>query len=302
MAASDSPQTLIARGETLAAGGDLAGAIAAFSAALALHPKDSAAWRGLGKAQLDLGDHDRARASFAQALAIVPYDRYAAHMLSALSGQADQRTSGYVADLFDSYADGFDTHLTDTLNYRIPQSIQTLLTPRGPFDSLLDLGCGTGLVGVALDNIVGSMDGIDIAPKMTRKAHERGLYRYLRTGDILAALASDPELRGPYDLVTAADVFVYIGALDAMFAAIAGILAPGGLFAFSVEDVDGTAVALRSSGRFAHPRPYIAQLAATHGLDLLTEQDHPIRMERDQPIAGTLYLLSKSGCRLLATP
>ena len=294
MSPANSPETLIASGEALSADGRWAEAIAAFAAALALRPKDSAAWRGLGKAQLDLGDLPAAKLSFAQALAIVPYDRYAAHMLAALSGGADRPTAGYVSDLFDTYAEGFDAHLTGTLGYRIPEAIRTMLLDRGPFGSLLDLGCGTGLVGAALSDLVTTIDGIDIAPRMIRQAQGRGLYRHLRTGEALEILALDPDLGGPYDLVTAADVFVYVGPLEATFATVASLLPPGGLFIFSVESATGDEPSLRSSGRFAHPASYIARLANRFGFIVSARQDQPIRQERDRPIPGALYLLTRS--------
>tara|TARA_R110002020_G_scaffold2200_16_gene10234 strand:- start:180 stop:1067 length:888 start_codon:yes stop_codon:yes gene_type:complete len=295
MTARDTPETLIARGDALRDGGQPDEALAAFTAALALRPRDSAAWRGLAKAQLNLGDKAAARFSFAQALAIVPYDLYSAHMLAALSGEASQRAARYVPDLFDTYADGFDAHLTGPLNYRIPEAIRSLLAERAPFDTLLDLGCGTGLVGAALADMVAAMDGIDIAPRMVRKAHERGIYRHLRTGDALTVLAQDHDLAGPYDLVVAADVFVYIGPLAAMFAALADKLVSGGLLVFSVETASGDDPILRASGRFAHPPAYIARLARQHGLALMLEQHHPIRQEREQPIPGLLYLLARNG-------
>ncbi|WP_193335092.1 methyltransferase domain-containing protein [Devosia beringensis] len=294
MSQPDSAENPTARGEALLAGGRPDEAVAAFTAALALRPKDSAAWRGLGKAQLDLGDQNAAKISFARALAIVPYDRYAAHMLASLSGPADVQATGYVADLFDTYADDFDAHLTGDLNYRIPQAIRALLAERAPFASLLDLGCGTGLVGAALSDLVATIHGIDIAPRMTRKAHERGLYRHLRTGDLLDSIANDPALVGPYDLVTAADVFVYLGPLEAIFAATATLLVPQGLLVFSVETTAGDAPVLRSSGRFAHPAAYIARLADQFGFTLDVTQSRPIRQERDQPIPGALYLLTRN--------
>jgi len=290
----DSSESLIQRGEALLASDRPVDAVDAFIQALSLRPRDAAALRGLGKAQLALGNAEQAIESFRAALAIVPYDLYAAHMLAALSGKADKRSAGYVADLFDTYADSFDSHLTSTLQYRIPQAIRDLLTNYPPFDTLLDLGCGTGLVGAALVDIVTAMDGIDIAPRMTRKAHDRGIYRHLRTGDAQDILATDTALAGPYDLVTAADVFVYIGLLEPTFAAIATRLAPGGLFAFSVENATGDQPALRPSGRFAHPAPYIARLADQSGFSVSVQQGHPIRQERNQPIAGTLYLLTRT--------
>ncbi|MBS3847678.1 methyltransferase domain-containing protein [Devosia sp. BSSL-BM10] len=295
MSTEQSAESLLRRGEACLSDNQPADAKALFEQALGLRPKESAAWRGLGKAQLDLGETDLARQSFATALAIVPYDRYAAHMLAALSGQADRRAAGYVADLFDTYADQFDGHLTDTLGYRIPQVIADLLADRGPFKTMLDLGCGTGLVGATLANVVTTMDGIDIAPKMTRKAHERGIYRHLRTGDTRDILATDNALAGPYDLVTAADVFVYVGPLEATFASVAKILGAKGLFVFSVEDEPGEEIVLRSSGRFAHPQRYVERQADNHGFAIRERLSHPIRQERDRPIPGMLYLMTRAG-------
>lgn len=295
MSNHDTPEALVARGEALRNDGQPEGAVAAFSAALDLRPADSAAWRGLAKAQLDLGDLVAAKASFARALAIVPYDRYAAHMLASLSGQVKPSETGYVSDLFDTYADDFDAHLTGTLNYRIPDAIGALLAEHAPLGTLLDLGCGTGLVGAALSDMAAAMDGIDIAPRMTRKALERGIYRHLRTGDVQDVLANDPALGGPYDLVTAADVFVYLGPLEAIFAAVATVLAPQGLLVFSIETATGEEPVLRASGRFGHSPSYIARLARQHGFTVASAQDHPIRQERDQPIPGMLYLLRLIG-------
>lgn len=156
-------------------------------------------------------------------------------MLASLSGQTGTQATGYVSDPFDTYAEDFDAHLTGTLHYRIPQAIRTVLAERAPLDTLLDLGCGTGLVGAALSDLVAAMDGIEIAPKMTRKAHERGIYRHLRTGDALDTLAADVELHGPYDLITAADVFVYVGPLEATFAAVAAILTAGACSLFPLR-------------------------------------------------------------------
>lgn len=292
-----SHDVLLELGNALVAGARPAEAVSAFKQALALRPNDGAAFRGLGQAQIDMGNRADALRSFRKTLAILPYDQYAAHMIAALSGEANKLSSGYVPDLFDTYANTFDEHLTGTLAYRLPEAIRETILAEGSgpqFHALLDLGCGTGLVGVALKAFVTHMDGIDISPKMIQKAAERGIYRQLRTGDALNILAPDAELAGPYDLVTAADVFIYIGPLEATFAAVARVLAPGGLFAFSVESATGDEVVIRSTGRFSHPAPYIQRLASQHGFAVLVQQDVPIRQERNQPIPGTLYLLGRA--------
>lgn len=283
-------------GDALVAGHRPADAVEVFEQSLAVRPRDAAVLRGLGQAQLDLGRSAEALKSFRQALAILPYDQYAAHMIASLTGETSRPATGYVAELFDSYAQTFDTHLTETLHYDLPQLLRArLATLLGttPVGAMLDLGCGTGLAGAALRDLAATIDGIDISPKMLAKAAERGIYRHLRTGDATTLLGADPSFAGPYDLVTAADVFIYFATLEPIFAAVAKTLATDGLFAFSVEAAPDQEIVLRSSGRFAHPARHIEALASRFGFTIIEQHGFPVRHERNQPIAGTLYVLRK---------
>lgn len=289
-----SVEILLEQGDALLAGGKPAEASTAFRKAIELRPRDGTAFRGLAKAQLDSGQSADALRSFRKALSLLPYDKYCAHMVAALSGETSKAAQGYVSHLFDDYAAFFDEHLTGTLQYRIPQVIHALVASHthGPAETLLDLGCGTGLVGAAFHDNVPTMDGIDISRQMTIKAEARDIYRHLRTGDVVDVLSRDPSLVGPYDLVIAADVFIYVPDLDAVFAAISQRLAESGRFVFSVEAIEGNTVQIRSSGRFAHPEAYLKSLADQHGFTIVTHEPATIRQERNQPIPGQVYLLA----------
>ena len=72
---------------------------------------------------------------------------------------------------------------------------------------ILDAGCGTGLVGVALAGAGYQMiDGIDLSPEMIGVAADRGVYRNLEAGVDLTV--SPPEhLAGGADVVMIAGVF-----------------------------------------------------------------------------------------------
>jgi predicted TPR repeat methyltransferase len=259
-----------------------------------IHPNDGRIFNELGQAQLDLDQPAAALKSFARALRINPRDLYASHMVAALEKSAASG-NGYVAALFDSYADTFDEHLTGKLAYRVPEALAELIAARpGDNGPVLDIGCGTGLMASALPKNVSPIDGIDIAPKMIAKAEERGLYRHLCLGDAAAVLAADPDFAGPYALVTATDVFIYIGDFAALLALAAARLTPGGRIAFSVETHPGNGIAVRSSGRFAHAADYVRNLADASHLAILAEQPHPIRLEREQPIPGALYVLGRA--------
>lgn len=258
-----------------------------------LHPNDAGIFRELGQAQLDLGQPAAALKSFSRATKLSPADLYSSHMLAALS-QAGTPDTAYVAELFDSYADTFDAHLTGTLDYQVPQALAGLVAKHGPARApTLDVGCGTGLMGAALPETHRPLDGIDIAPKMIAKASERGIYRHLAAGDALAVLQSDGDFAGPYGMIVATDVFIYIGDIARLFAALVSRLQPAGLLAFSVESHDGEGLAIRSSGRFAHAGTYVHDLAKANGLTLLEEHAHPIRLERNTPIPGTLFVFRR---------
>lgn len=287
-----SPDLLAELGAAQLASGDPATALKNFRRALDQRPRDATALRGLAQSHQLLGNPTEALTAFKAALAVLPYDKYAAHMVAALSGANSSASANYIADLFDTYAETFDSHLTGTLGYRTPSYIRDLVAPYAP-QSLLDLGCGTGLVGAALRDCIAIMDGIDIAAQMVRKARDRDIYRHLRVGDATELLATDPALAGPYDLVAAGDVFVYFGDLAPIFAATAKVLAPDGLFVFSVETAQDQNITLRTSGRYAHSPAYIAYLAEAHGFIILEQQQMTLRQERNEPVLGTLYLLQR---------
>src|SRR4030067_841370 len=80
------------------------------------------------------------------------------------------------------------------------------------------------------------LTGIDWSPGMLARARERGLYDRLIEGDIVQVLAGQGA---SFDLVAAADVFVYIGDLEAVGASVGQGLRPGGWLTFSVETLSG---------------------------------------------------------------
>lgn len=200
----------------------------------------------------------------------------------------------YVRGLFDDYADRFDKALVDGLAYRVPWLLAERLAVAGRltgrasgFARALDLGCGTGLMADALSGRAGHLTGVDLSPEMVAHAEAKGMYDALAVDDVVSYVRSNT---GPWDLVTAADVFVYLGALEAVFAAVSGKLAPGGVFAFSCERGEADYV-LRESLRYAHGEDYLRRLAAQNGLRVLTVDREILRMDRGKPVDGLLVIL-----------
>ena len=257
------------------------------------------AWVDLGSLLRDLGQRERALQCLERALALGADDPMLRFQVAALR-QAQQAPEAppreYVQRLFDGYAEGFDAHLVGTLGYRTPQLLAEGLATTGVahFATALDLGCGTGLLAAPLQGWVDRLDGMDLSAAMLEKARTLGRYDRLEQGDIAEHLARTDRR---YALVLAADVFVYLGALEPVFEGVMRVLEPGGVFAFSVEAADGEGhtpadaapgpgYVLRSTLRYAHTERYLRTLAQAHGLQVCATRRHALRQDHGATIVG----------------
>ncbi|TIM63112.1 MAG: methyltransferase domain-containing protein [Mesorhizobium sp.] len=153
----------------------------------------------------------------------------------------------------------------------------------GRFRLALDLGCGTGLMGERLRPIVDRLEGYDISSSMLRKARAKGIYDKLSKSDLQHF--SRPGSKA--DLVVAADVFIYVGALERIVGAVADSLVDEGLFAFSVETLaGGDDFALLPSRRYAHSVAYVRRVLADSGFAILSLESTTIRHDRGEPVGG----------------
>ncbi|QIM53003.1 tetratricopeptide repeat protein [Hydrogenophaga crocea] len=269
----------------------------ALDAALERDPTLDEAWTQRGHLMRHVGRLGEAERCFRQALAHGADAGLLGFYLAAVTDAQDPPPPPalYARALFDRYADDFQAHLAQ-LKYTVPQALLAPLTANGRRYALaLDLGCGTGLCGGLLAPHADAVDGVDLADEMVQRAQATGHYRRVARGDLLGFLA---EADAPADLVVAADVFIYVGALDAVFAAVARRLAPGGVFAFSVEQADaGRDLQLRPSLRYAHSRGLIERLAAAHGLEVQAIEAATLREDQLKPVAGWLAWLRSPPAR-----
>ena len=84
----------------------------------------------LGRAQAATGHNEEAVAALSQGLALDPDDELGARIDLARLGalDADEAISdGYVRALFDTYAEGFEAHLTGALAYRGPALLKSAI-------------------------------------------------------------------------------------------------------------------------------------------------------------------------------
>lgn len=285
--------------------GQLTDAVANYRQALALKPDIADVYGQLGNTLKLLGQPDEALACFKKQLAQTPDDAEVQHHVATLSENNTERAPAqYVEAVFDSHAASFDTHLQQNLKYNTPQVLtdfirQQLAPAEGAWD-VLDLGCGTGLSGLAFLPLARSMVGVDLSSKMLEIAQGRNIYQRLEHQDLLAMMQA--EASASFDAVIAADVFVYIGKLDEIFSEAKRLLRPSGILSFSIEFDEALAqqmallnaprtYKLQKSGRYAHFPEYIQQLVDANGFAGVELQDAQLRIEAGQPIMGKLVLI-----------
>ncbi len=244
------------------------------------------------------GDIDAAVSAYGEVLELDPEDHGGAAVRIASMGRGEappRAPDAYVETLFDQHAETFEDILVEQLGYAVPvmvrQRLQTL--ELGPFQRMLDLGCGTGLTGGALRDMADDITGIDLSENMIEIAHDKDLYDTLYVGEVEDFLDDNDE--EAYDLITATDVLPYLGALEALLFGAAENMIEGGLLVFSSETLpdavlDGRPYMVGPHQRFAHSIVYIRERLAATGFDVVEVTDINVRMQDGEPSPGHLVI------------
>lgn len=287
--------------------GDATGAAALLAETALMAPEWPTVWVRLGDAYAADGAPEAAGEAYRIAVEKDPGDTLGAGLKRARLGIGAPPAApppDHIGTLFDSYAPRFEELLLGTLGYRAPALLAARIAAAHPgpdprFAAALDLGCGTGLAGIAVRPWCARLVGLDLSPAMLAEAERKGVYDALYVGEAVAALARGgphalPD--GSFDLILAADVLCYLGDLAPLFAALAGRLSPGGLVAVTTERADpGEAAAgwvLRDSLRYAHDPAHVVALAADVGLGTVSADAEILRQDRGAPIEGTVFMFS----------
>ena len=266
-----------------------------FQTASQLNPSMEGLNKDIGIALIRCGQYEEAVSKLLDAIKESPGDVEVEYYLS-IAGKNQPDTNlqqKYVQKEFDNFAESFDHRLTHELGYDIPSKgrkmLDELCGTELHFDSAVDLGCGTGLNGLAYDDCCKMMIGIDLSSKMLEKAEEHACYNKLIQGEICEVLA---QLDLRFDLFIAMDVIVYMGQLDNLFKSIIDRAQPQALWIFSTEYYsDGDGYILQSSGRYAYSEEYIQTLSDINTCTIKRKKLVPIRKEGNEWIRGHIYII-----------
>jgi predicted TPR repeat methyltransferase len=142
---------------------------------------------------------------------------------------------GEAAHRYDEWAESYDADL-DSWDYRAPGVVAETAIDRKPdARSVLDVGCGTGLVGRALraKGFKGRLEGLDISESSLRIAEQTGAYDELKPADLQQPLeVSDRSV----DVLVCVGVMTYLPDVEATWREFARVVRPGGLVVVTMRE------------------------------------------------------------------
>ena len=315
--------------------GKLKQAAASYQRAIALKPDHANAHNNLGNVFKELGKPDKARASFERALQLRPGNADSLYNLGLLccdAGEPDQaarylracleqdpddsrgvkillahlgladapdRTSqSQLQKIYEVRSRFWDQESTYFAHRLVAEALREHV-PQGGLD-ILDIGCGTGLVGEGVRDLARRLDGVDLSPAMLDKARGKNLYDRLEQADIIAFLSAH---KGSYDAILGAAVLIHFGDLQALFQAAATALRENGLFVFTLfaNDVTGLDFSIAASDRLAqsgcytHNADYVNRLAGTCGFSVVAIRNVVHEHDQDNnPVPGLVAVLRRA--------
>lgn len=140
-------------------------------------------------------------------------------------------------DVYNDWAATYDEDTTAGMGYVAPGlAAQRLVELVDPEATVLDTGCGTGLVGAALAERARGLtvDGVDISPGMLEKAASLGVYRTLSTADLTKPLVAADSA---YDAVICVGTLTGGHVGPEAFEEFARVVRPGGVVVATVNSL-----------------------------------------------------------------
>lgn len=150
-------------------------------------------------------------------------------LTSLREGSTDARA---VEAYYDDWADGYDATLQEW-RYRAPGDAAGLLAPHlSDGARVLDVGCGTGLLGAALrSHAAVRLVGIDISAASLAQARRRGFYDRLLRHDLTQTPLPVPDRA--FDAAGCVGVLTYIADAEALLRDMCRAVRAGGLVFFT---------------------------------------------------------------------
>lgn len=139
----------------------------------------------------------------------------------------------------------------------LAQAVSGAIAARVPLSkdlAVLDFGCGTGLVTLALAPRVGAIAGADNSPGMLQELAAKAAAAGLPVLHLPLAADGSGPLGGPYDLIVSSMTLHHVEDIPCLFRRLAEHLVPGGQVALA--DLDAEDGSFHDAGVAIHHRGF----------------------------------------------
>ena len=223
-------------------------------------------------------DHpEEAKNQLGQWLEVAPDNVFARKLQATFDGKSFDDDALYSEKLFDHFADRYE-NVMQNLHYSVVEAIRKYVGQGKK--TIVDLGCGTGLLGSALKTPQTKLIGVDVSQKMLDKAAEKNVYDELCKDDICHYLQKKPV----FDVAVMGDVCGYLRNFESVVK-----LLKNKTLIFTIEVSDEGEKHASLSGRYRYHPEYIKELLLQNGFKNLSEEKIVLRQENGQDVPGMLF-------------
>ncbi len=221
-----------------------------------------------------------------------PNSIVAKHTLNALTHEAEDETSAfaYAKTLYEAFADTYDEKMKDLKAAALNETLHYLnAVPLKNLGTVLDLGCGTGLLGAGLSKPFEKLIGVDLSKEMLKKAEQKNIYSRLIEKEVSAFLKTDTH---HYHFIIAIELSGYLPSLESFISLVRERTAPNGLFVFSIENGTTAKGELSAQGRYLYAPKTVEKLMRENKFQVTETKEIALRKEGfgDSYAAGTLFM------------
>ena len=276
--------------------GDFEGALAAFDVLAEQMPGNAAVLSARRQAALGAEQFDAAIRDSEALLALDPTNLEHQYFLAVAKGETPHTTPASIIALqFDAIALRYDQSQVVEAQYQLPGVVGKMIAQWYPdltFD-LLDLGCGTGLLGACLGPVNGVIVGVDLSNGMIEQASQGRGYASFHRVNLIDAIQATPQEH--YHVISALDAFPFVGDLATVIPHAHRVLMAGGHFVFSCESAADQLAdyALQSSHRYTHRVDYVKRLMLEAQFVNIEVQETVLRIISGRAVTGFLVSAQK---------
>ncbi|MBS4773568.1 MAG: tetratricopeptide repeat protein [Proteobacteria bacterium] len=222
-------------------------------------------------------DAGKARETADRWLEIDAGNIFARKLKATLEGEYFENNNLFNEKLFDHFADNYEL-VMQNLGYSAALAVGRIIGDE-PAD-IVDLGCGTGLLGAALKTPQNKITGVDISQKMLDKAAAKNVYDRLVKDDIAHFLEHNRD----FDIAVMGDVCGYINDIEKIIK-----LLKNKTIVFTIEVTNELPGSVGPDGRYRHNPQYIEKLLRENGFGSIHKEDIVLRHEAGEEVRGMIF-------------